>query len=114
MSSKEEKRRIVASTLNPSLFPGMPLIGFENHLNVFHSQKRGIPEALAYGLTAYLNSGFLDKVFRQFNGHTQVNATDLRSLRYPARKRLEELGCIVKEQKISTQYEIDQIMETLL
>ena len=30
--------------------------------------------------------------FRQFNGHTQVNATDLRSLRYPSEDQLVKLG----------------------
>jgi adenine-specific DNA-methyltransferase len=30
--------------------------------------------------------------FRQFSGHTQVNATDLRSLNYPSRAKLVKLG----------------------
>jgi adenine-specific DNA-methyltransferase len=41
---------------------------------------------------AYLNSTFVDAYFRQFNGHTQVNATDLRNLRYPSVTQLERLG----------------------
>jgi adenine-specific DNA-methyltransferase len=40
-------------------------------------------------LAAFLNSTVLDVYFRQFNGHTQVNATDLRNLRYPSRSQLE-------------------------
>ncbi len=48
--------------------------------------------ALAKGLAAYLNSTIVDKYFRQFNGHTQVNATDLRCLHYPQKTRLEGLG----------------------
>jgi adenine-specific DNA-methyltransferase len=47
---------------------------------------------LAKGLSAYLNSTIVDAYFRQFNGHTQVNATDLRSLPYPAIEQLRELG----------------------
>ena len=47
---------------------------------------------LARGLVAYLNSTFVDTYFRQFNGHTQVNATDLRNLRYPSVRQLERLG----------------------
>jgi len=43
-------------------------------------------------LTAFLNSTPVDLYFRQFNGHTQVNATDLRQLRYPTRKQLTSLG----------------------
>ena len=47
---------------------------------------------LARGLAAFLNSTLVDAYFRQFNGHTQVNATDLRNLRYPTRTELESLG----------------------
>ena len=47
---------------------------------------------LAGGLAAFLNSTLVDVYFRQFNGHTQVNATDLRNLRYPTRAELESLG----------------------
>ena len=35
-SSKEERRRIVASVIRPSDFPGYHALGLENHLNVFH------------------------------------------------------------------------------
>jgi len=91
-SSKEEKRRIVASLVEPSCFPDAPMLGFENHLNVFHQNKQGLPEALALGLTRYLNTEEVDERFRQFNGHTQVNATDLRTMKYPSRKALVKLG----------------------
>ena len=47
---------------------------------------------LAKGLAAFLNSRLVDSYFRQFSGHTQVNATDLRSLRYPAWDELVALG----------------------
>lgn len=39
---------------------------------------------------AYLNTQTVDDWFRQFNGHTQVNATDVRSLVYPDRDALIE------------------------
>ena len=31
-------------------------------------------------------------IIRRFNGHTQINATDLRNLRYPSKKELGDLG----------------------
>ena len=46
----------------------------------------------ALGLATYLNSQFVDRYFRQFSGHTQVNATDLRRLRYPSEASLSRLG----------------------
>ena len=75
-SSKEENRRIVASVVHPGAFADAEVLGFENHLNVFHEGKQGLPEALAYGLAVFLNTTAVDENFRRFNGHTQVNATD--------------------------------------
>ncbi len=91
-SSKEEKRRIVASIVDPLQFPDAPVIGFENHLNVFHNGKKGLPKALAFGIALFLNSTAVDQYFRSFNGHTQVNATDLKQIRYPNRNTLMTIG----------------------
>jgi adenine-specific DNA-methyltransferase len=92
-SSKEERKRIVASLLDPTRLPsGTDWVGLENHLNYFHASGRGLTSTLARGLTAYLNWSVVDDYFRHFNGHTQVNATDLRSLPYPSAAILTELG----------------------
>ncbi|PTX14695.1 adenine-specific DNA-methyltransferase [Pontibacter mucosus] len=107
-SSKEEKRRIVASFYDSSL-PG-EMIGFENKLNVFHTKKAGVDEALAKGLYVYLNSTLLDKYYRQFGGHTQVNATDLKSLHYPSLESLHRMGKQVHTFTLS-QNDIDSIID---
>lgn len=91
-SSKEEKRRIVASVVKPTDFPNTEALGFENHLNVFHQGKRGLSEELAHGLATFLNTTAVDECFRRFNGHTQVNATDLRRIKYPSKENLIGLG----------------------
>jgi adenine-specific DNA-methyltransferase len=90
-SAKEERRRVVAAVYDAARVPGQ-FVGFENHLNYFHRNGRGLPLQLARGLAAFLNSTVVDAYFRQFNGHTQVNATDLRSLKYPSLQQLETLG----------------------
>jgi adenine-specific DNA-methyltransferase len=90
-SAKEERRRVVAALFDPSQVPA-DRVGFENHLNYYHFQGGGLPMNVAKGLMAFLNSTFVDAYFRQFSGHTQVNATDLRSLRYPTRSTLASLG----------------------
>jgi adenine-specific DNA-methyltransferase len=113
-SSKEEKRRVMASVVCPDAFKGSPMLGFENHLNVFHSGKQGISEDLAHGLAVFLNSTALDEQFRRFSGHTQVNATDLRLLKYPNRQTLTRLGVWAKSQVELTQRKIDQKTESLL
>jgi adenine-specific DNA-methyltransferase len=110
-SSKEEPRRVVAALFDPARVPG-DKVAFENHLNVFHRNGAGLPRTLARGLAAFLNSTLVDTYVRQFNGHTQVNATDLRALRYPASEALEELG-LVAEPGLE-QREIDPIIERVL
>ena len=77
-SSKEERRRIVA-----------------------HVVSRMVSRA-------FLNSTAVDKYFRRFSGRTQVNATDLRRLRYPDLKDLKKLGLWVQAQERLTQDLIDK------
>ena len=90
-SAKEEPRRIVAAVYDPAVAPG-ERVGFENHLNYFHNDGGGMTPVIAVGLAAFLNSTLVDAYFRQESGHTQVNASDLRRLRYPSIDRLEALG----------------------
>lgn len=105
-SSKEERRRIVANVVSPEAF-GTNFLGFENHLNVFHSRKQGIDKDIAHGLAVFLNSTSVDDYFRRFSGHTQVNATDLRQLRYPAQEQLKQLGRWAQSQSALSQESID-------
>lgn len=112
-SSKEEKRRILASVVRPASFPDAQALGFENHLNVFHQRKQGLPEALAHGLAAFLNTTAVDHSFRRFNGHTQVNATDLRIMAYPSIQSLMTLGEWAMRSQDPTQNLLDQQLESL-
>ena len=65
---------------------------------------------VAKGLAVFLNSTLVDAYFRQFNGHTQVNATDLRSLRYP---RLDELVAVGERigNEFPSQSELDDLAD---
>ena len=110
LSSKEERRRIVAALFEPDVVKG-PKIGFENHVNVFHGGQTGLPPELARGLTVYLNSTLVDAFFRQFSGHTQVNATDLRRLPYPSREDLASLGACMSRGEDPDQDKIDSLVE---
>lgn len=111
-SSKEEKRRILASVVMPGALDNAPMLGFENHLNVFHENKHGLPEPLAHGLAMFLNTTAVDQYFRRFNGHTQVNATDLKQLKFPSRSALIQLGEWVMQQGTLTQEQIDVKLDT--
>ncbi|RJX28722.1 MAG: SAM-dependent methyltransferase [Desulfarculus sp.] len=110
-SSKEEKRRIVANVVAPEAFPDALALGFENHLNVFHACKKGLPEDLVRGLAVFLNSRVFDNHFRLFSGHTQVNATDLRQMKYPSHAILSSLGSWAKSRGELTQAMIDTKIE---
>jgi adenine-specific DNA-methyltransferase len=107
-SSKEEKRRVVASVVDPAAFGNHTVLGFENHMNLFHENKRGLPELLARGLAMFLNTTAVDESFRRFNGHTQVNATDLKLMKYPSREALIDLGKWAKQHGEITQEMIDE------
>ena len=105
-SSKEERRRIVATLCDPATLPGSA-VGIENKLNFLHEGKRPLPEMIARGLTVYLNTTEIDRAFRLFSGHTQVNATDLRRMKFPSRRQLEAIGRVAKHSPPLNQAETD-------
>lgn len=108
-SAKEERRRVVAAIHDPARVDA-PAVAFDNKLNVLHSGGAGLPEDLAKGLAVFLNSTAVDAYFRQFSGHTQVNAEDLRSLRFPSAGDLRRLGRGI-DRSMPPQDEIDRLVQ---
>ncbi|MGU3434342.1 Eco57I restriction-modification methylase domain-containing protein [Actinomycetes bacterium M1A6_2h] len=104
-SSKEERRRVVASVWS-SETPA----AFDNKLNFIHTAGQGIDNVLARGLERFLNSTQLDRYFRVFSGHTQVNATDLRQMRFPTRDQLRLLA----RYEVSDQDHLDVAVQDVL
>lgn len=109
-SAKEEKRRVVAAVCSPM---DKPFLGIENHLNYFHAKGEGMNPDLARGLAAFLNSTLFDSYFRQFSGHTQVNATDLRRIKYPCKNDLVTLGSQIND-SIFNQEQLDKLVHKTL
>lgn len=105
-SAKEERRRVVAA-----VWDGQGPVAIENHLNVIHRNGVGLDRDLAVGLSLWLNSTPLDALFREFSGHTQVNATDLRTLPFPDEATLREWGRD-RESTLPSQDTIDQIVKS--
>jgi adenine-specific DNA-methyltransferase len=110
LSSKEESRRVVAAALAPDDLPG-EAVAFENHVNVLHREGHGLGESEARGLALYLSSGLVDRFVRVFSGHTQVNASDLRYLRYPSPGQVHALGALGEGH--SSQEDVDQAVEAM-
>jgi len=108
-SAKEERRRVVAAVSGPDDLPG-DHIAYENHLNVYHRRGRGLPLLLALGLSAYLNCTLVDDYVRSFSGHTQINATDLRQLRYPLVEDLVRLGGALSARAWPEQDDLDALV----
>jgi len=77
-TTKEERRRLVASILKAS-----EPTALDNKLNYIHMNGKSVPEAVANKVCAWLNSDSADAYFRLFSGHTQVNAGDLRVMPIP-------------------------------
>jgi adenine-specific DNA-methyltransferase len=109
-SAKEEKHRVTAAVCSPM---EESLLGIENHLNYFHAKGKSLHPDLARGLTAFLNSTLFDNYFRQFSGHTQINATDLRRMRYPYAKTLISLGKQIND-SILDQKSLDNLVHKTL
>ena len=82
-SAKEEHRRLTASFLLASDI-SQPFVALENHLNYVYHADRELSIDETYGLTALFNSALLDRYFRTISGNTQVNATEIRSMKFPS------------------------------
>lgn len=100
-SAKEEARRVVAA-----VWEAEGAVAFENKTNVIGPID---DSAVAVGLSLWLNSGPLDRLFRTFSGHTQVNAGDLRTLPIPDEDTLRIWGNNRKSE-LPGQDEIDRIV----
>ena len=106
-SSKDEKKRLVSAVYKPI---SNEYIGFGNKLNYLGLKGEGISYIEAQGLSAYLNSTFMDKYFRSISGNTQVNATEVRAMRFPCRKEIIKIGEFISKKGHLNQKIIDDVV----
>ncbi len=99
-SAKEEKRRLVAAPLLRDHIDSA-LIGLENHLNYIKGVSRELDDELVFGVAAILNSTYMDRYFRMFNGNTQVNATELRVMPLPSEEDIRMIGTEIRARRES-------------
>jgi len=90
-STKEEKRRLIASPLFQAQFK-FPRLGVENHVNYIHRPTGSMSPDEARGLAALLNSALFDRYFRLCNGNTQVGAVELRHMPMPSLEAISTIG----------------------
>lgn len=108
-TTTEERRRIVAAVWTKDTHD---VVGFENRINYYHSNGGSLDILTARGLWMFLNSTMVDSYFRQFNGSTQVNATDLRYIKYPSKDKMRQLGCMMED--CLDQKQLDMVVEDTL
>ncbi|NRR26394.1 Eco57I restriction-modification methylase domain-containing protein [Bacillus velezensis] len=112
-STKEETKRIVAAVYDYKLI-STSKVGFDNKTNYYHISKSGLKsKKFAKGLSLYLNSSLVDFYFRTFSGSTQVNVSDLKSLKYPFYSDIEKLGESYCDH-LPNQNEIDKIVSNII
>nr|WP_321496610.1 Eco57I restriction-modification methylase domain-containing protein [uncultured Methanolobus sp.] len=110
VSSKEQKRRIYAAVLKKSDFKKYKHIGIENHLNYIYKINGELTKEEAYGIAAILNCSILDRYFRCLNGHTQVNANDIKNIRLPSINVIKKIGHAAIKSTSLCDSELDNIV----
>jgi adenine-specific DNA-methyltransferase len=112
-SSKDEKRRLVASVHLVKMHY-CESIGFGNKTNYIGVLGDELSTIEAYGLATVLNSSFMDKYFRCISGNTQVNATEIRVMKFPDRDQVKEIGDRAHKLKLFDTAKIDVIVNSVL
>lgn len=112
-SSKDEKKRLVSSVHLKSMCKE-DLIGFGNKVNYIGVSGDVLSVAEAYGICAVFNSSFMDQYFRCVSGNTQVNATEIRVMKFPSREQVKAIGESVLKLTAFDNAEIDEIVNPVL
>jgi adenine-specific DNA-methyltransferase len=112
-SSKDEKRRLIASVHLANMHH-CELIGFGNKTNYIGALGDDLSSIEAYGLATVFNSSFMDKYFRCISGNTQVNATEIRVMKFPSRDQVKEIGEQAYKLKLFETAKIDLIVNPVL
>ncbi len=100
-TSKEERRRLTASAIFSDTVSS-EYVAFENHINYVRHAERSLSLSELCGLEAVFNSVILDRYFRSFSGNTQVNATEVRSMKFPDMETIASIGDLIREANITS------------
>ncbi len=94
-SAKEESRRLTAACLLASQGVHARL-ALENHINYVYHADRELTDEEVFGIAALFNSVLLDRYFRTISGNTQVNATEIRTMKFPDVNCVRRIGRCVQ------------------
>ena len=108
-SAKEERRRLTASWFLQGS-ESIAYLALENHLNYVYHAERELTADEVYGLTALFNSALLDGYFRIMSGNTQVNATEIRTMKFPRLDRVAAIGGRIKGLREYPPAEVERVV----
>lgn len=91
ISSKDDKKRINTAIYEPTSIQQND-VAFENHINFIGHKERALTKEEAYGLALILRSNLFDSYFRSISGNTQVNATEIKTLKLPGLSTIQGIG----------------------
>ena len=108
-TSKEERRRLTAGCLLRNAF-SEDRLALENHINYVYHGERDLTVDETFGIAALFNSALLDRYFRTISGNTQVNATEIRQLRFPDISILTGIGRRVRRSKTVSSQQVELLV----
>ena len=108
-TAKEERRRLTAGCLLASE-EAHPRLALENHINYLYHAERELTDEEVFGIAALFNSRLLDRYFRTISGNTQVNATEIRTMRFPDLGRVRRIGRRVKALASFSSHHVESVV----
>jgi adenine-specific DNA-methyltransferase len=108
-TSKEERKRLVAGCVFAAT-QKYARLALENHLNYIYHAERELTDEETLGIAALFNSMLLDRYFRTISGNTQVNATEIRTMRFPDLTSIYRIGCRIRSLREYTAAKVEQIV----
>lgn len=105
-SAKGDKHRLICTPYFKE--DNVDYIGIDNKLNYIYSKKRELTKEEVYGISALLNSTFMNQYFQTFNGNVNVSSTEIKQLKFPNYEFIIHIGeKVINNQKLSFE-EINQ------
>ena len=108
-SSKEERRRIVATLYDPADVASGP-VGFENHLNYYHARRPGLGPSARARTSGVPQLDFDRSLFPPVQWAYAGQRRRSLEPRYPFHHQLRKLGEIIGEQHLE-QSELDRLID---
>lgn len=103
-TAKEQERRLFSTVMPQAFIDQHGGVVVENHLNIVHAPSRS--EVSAATISAILNSGAVDRVFRCINGSVAVSAYELEALPLPSVEQAQAVETLLQQGASSSDVEI--------